>query len=157
MDQFKVCLFFSSLLFMISFISLLHIFRATVRLLTLSNTAINFFIYAGQHPDFRAAFQQECIVLSHRYRCCKCRSRRRVGATPTEGCDLETIAQLEPVAISTLNKINPNWSTSKTSNGNSKIGRAKKHDPAMYRVYYGSYFSGDSFSDSMDSFSSSPT
>ena len=38
-------------------------FRATARLLTLSNSAVNVFIYAGRHPDFKEIFLRRCKPL----------------------------------------------------------------------------------------------
>ena len=47
--------------------------RATVRLLTMSNTAVNVFIYAGRHPDFREFFTKSLNFLC--FRSC-CQSKR---------------------------------------------------------------------------------
>ena len=47
--------------------------RATVRLLTMSNTAVNVFIYAGRHPDFKEFFTKSLNFLC--FRSC-CQSKR---------------------------------------------------------------------------------
>ena len=48
-----------------------------MRLLTLSNTAINVFIYAGRHPDFKEIFLKS-------FKCCTCRGQN-VVLPETEG------------------------------------------------------------------------
>ena len=68
-------------------------FRPTVRLLTHSNTAINVFVYAGRHPDFKEIFVRYLQV-------CYCARRNKItNDVDTEGnfdiTDIKTV----PIAV----------------------------------------------------------
>ena len=68
-------------------------FRATVRLLTHSNTAINVFIYAGRHPDFKEIFVRYLQI-------CFCRRRNKVTSdVDSEGDFVSKDIQKHPVPL----------------------------------------------------------